>query len=163
MVSPKLTTLSETRPRLLRIDRKKSSLSRRLDGDRLSQERRDESEYPKPRISSQVSPPLTALPIEWGREAFPESNLRPRVILYSQIWLLARDGSERSCLSRLFRLTPEERTWQRLWRGPELTDSSTSRWNQKGKPDMILHLVMPLRQASSGGSGGFMPVKVSPG
>ena len=45
-------------------------------------------------------------------------NLRPRVVLDTQVWLSARDGDGRShILAVALWLTPEESAWQRLWKG----------------------------------------------
>ena len=39
-----------------------------------------------------------SLPIEWGSRGCPLNvNLRPRVVLDTQVWLQARDGDKRSC------------------------------------------------------------------
>ena len=60
------------------------------------QEGRDEPDYPKPRINSQVAPSLLST-IEWGsRGSPPNVNLLPRVVLDTQVWLPAKDGDGRS-------------------------------------------------------------------
>ena len=64
--------------------------------DRLGQEGRNEPEYPKPRISSQVAPSLL-FTIEWGNRGCPPNNPKPQVELDTQVWLSARDGDGRSC------------------------------------------------------------------
>ena len=88
---------------------------------------RDEPEYSKPRIRSQVVPSFVALLIEWGMEAVPESNLRPRVVLDTWVWLPTRDGGGRSHpLLKTLCLIPEESAWQQLWKrsGDQLTPST---------------------------------------
>ena len=72
---------------------------------------------PNPRLALRCPHPCS-LPIEWGnRDCPPNVNLRPRVVLDTQVWLPARDGDERSCpLAVALWLTPEEIAWQRLWR-----------------------------------------------
>ena len=47
----------------------KSSIKRRLVGDRPNKEGRDETEHPKPRISPEIVPSYATLPIEWSKES----------------------------------------------------------------------------------------------
>ena len=71
-----------------------------------------------------------SLPIEWDSRCSPPNvNLRPRVVLDTQVWLPARDGDGRSH-SRVetFRLIPEGSAEQRLWKRLENeTDLGVSR------------------------------------
>ena len=60
------------------------------------QEGRDESEFSKPGLALNWSHPCS-LPIKWGSVGCPLNiNLRPRVVLDTQVWLLARDRDGRS-------------------------------------------------------------------
>ena len=75
---------------------RKSSLRGRLAGDRPSQEGRDEPEYPKPLINSQVAS-FAALHSLNGVKRLPLNvNLRTRVVLDIQVWLPPREKDERS-------------------------------------------------------------------
>ena len=60
-----------------------------------------------------------SLPIEWGSRGCPPNvNLRPRVVLDTQVWLPARDGDGKCCLlAKALWLTTDGGAWQRLWRG----------------------------------------------
>ena len=102
--------------------------------DRLSQEGRDEPEYLKPLINFQVAPSLCASLIEWGEEASPESNLRPWVILDSQVWLSIRDGDGRNRpLAETLFFILEGSTEQKLWERLDMKRNRTPiGWNQKG-------------------------------
>ena len=65
--------------------------------DRLGQEGRDEPEYPNPGVALRWPHPCS-LPIEWSSRGCPPNvNLRPRVVLDTQVWLPARDGDGKCC------------------------------------------------------------------
>ena len=62
------------------------------------QEGRDEPEFSKPGLALRWPHPCF-LPIEWGSRGCPPNvNLRPRVVLDTQVWLPARNGDGRSHL-----------------------------------------------------------------
>ena len=80
-LSDRLPELNKGHAYPMYADWGKFSLWRRLAGDRPSQERRDEPEYPNPRLAFKWPHPCS-LPIEWGRRGCPPNvNLRPWVIL----------------------------------------------------------------------------------
>ena len=86
-------------------------------GWRLATARRGEMNQNTPNADLLSGGPFfAALLIEWDKEIIPESNLRPRVEMDTQVWLAARDGDGRSnpCGKRLC-LIPEESAWQQLW------------------------------------------------
>ena len=65
--------------------------------DWLGQEGEMNQNSPNPGLAPRWPHPCT-LPIEWGsRGCPPNANLRPRVVLDTQVWLPARDRDERSC------------------------------------------------------------------
>ena len=112
--------------------------------DRLGQEVRDEPEYPKPQISSQVAQ-LCSLPIKWGSRGCPPNvYLRPRVVLDTQVWLPARDEVGRSYpLLKTLCLILEESAGQRLKKeqrqNKRLQEHKGWR-NQRGQADMLTTL-----------------------
>ena len=55
---------------------------------------------------------LAASPIEWGEEDVPESNIRPRVVLDTQVWLSSRMEVEEATFAEGIMLYPrgESRT-----------------------------------------------------
>ena len=73
MVSPMLSALSETRTRLLRTDRRKSSYKGGWLKIGYSQE--EMSKYTQSQISSQVAPSFVTLLIQWINEAL--SRIEP--------------------------------------------------------------------------------------
>ena len=105
---PKLTALFETRPSLPGQTGENPPYKGSWLKIGYSQEERDELEYPKLRISSQVILSFAALPIERVRRSSSESNLRPWVVLDTQVWLTARDWNvEKLPLLNEFMLSPK--------------------------------------------------------
>ena len=81
-------------------------------------------------------PILRDLLIEWGKEPVSESNLRPRVVLNTQVWLPTMNGDERSYLFKVSKLTPEDIARQKLWRDQDSYTSRTIKMKREGtQPD----------------------------
>ena len=72
---------------------------------------------PNPGVALRWPHPCS-LPIEWGSRGCPPNvNLRPRVVLDTQVCLSTRDGDGKCyLLAKALWLTPEESAEQRLWR-----------------------------------------------
>ena len=86
--------------------------------DRLVQEGRNEPEYPKPQISSQVAPSLLSTHWMVYYSLYPNINLRSQMVLDTQVWRPTRDGDGRSCpLLKALCLILEESAGQRLKKG----------------------------------------------
>ena len=111
-----------------------------MTGDRPSKEGRDEPEYPKSRINSQVSP--SPLEVHWmGWRDCPQSiNHRPQVVLDTQIWLPTRYGDGRSHFqAKALCLIPEESARQRLWEwlGKRTDSEQQSEWNYMDQAGLL--------------------------
>ena len=131
--------------------------------DRLSQKGRDEPEYLKPRSSSQVAPSVALYPLN-GVRVCP--RIEPLTMVVLDTRSSCRQGTEMGELTSLVvhKLTSVESAGQRHWGGPRNTDIKDHVDETRGNiQTRFLHLVMPLRRASFGGSGGFKPKMVGPG
>ena len=113
---------------------------------------------PNPRLALRWPYPCS-LPIEWGSRGCPMNvNLRPRVVLDTQVWHPARDGVGRSHpLAVALWLTPEESAWKRLWRGQRKDNRLRARlgWrNQRVRTQSppIPHALCEIFACGSGGS-----------
>ena len=126
---------------------------------------------PNPGIALKWPHPCS-LPFEWGsRGCPPNANLRPRVVLETQVWLPARDGDGKCCLlAEALWLTPEESAWQRLWRGLRYHNRlrATSGWRnqrvQTTKNHQSPHAfsgVFACGSAGSFGYGGWPLIKIN--
>ena len=128
-------------------------------GDRPSQERRDEPEYPKPPDELSGDPILALYPLNGVKRLSPNIDPRPRVVLDTQIWLPSRNGDERShLLTEELCLIPEESTRQMLWEEFESVQTSgTSRSETRGNilgefANLLLMLHLRLGGHDSEGS-----------
>ena len=94
--------------------------------------RRGEPEYSKPQISSQVVLFTAPLPMNEVRRPSLNVNLRPRVVLDTQVWLPASKGDrEATALQKALCLILEENVGQRLWEELERWADTNQEWNQR--------------------------------
>ena len=116
-------------------------------------------------------PHSCSLPIEWGSRGCPPNvNLRPRVVLDTQVWLPARDGNGKChLLAVALWLTPEESAGQSLWRGQRYhnrlraTSSGETRGNRHSL-HRLPHAFSGIFACGSGGSlgyGGWPLIKIN--
>ena len=140
------------------IDWGKSSLWRRLAGDRPSQEGRDKPEFPKPRSSSRVTPSL-GLPLWIGLDYCPECKPSTTVDLAT------RSGCRQGVVMgevTLSNWSLDKPQWRAQDKDIERTQQELTSRTDLMKPEgsnqtRFLHPMMPWLRLSSDGSGGFKP------
>ena len=110
--------------------------------------------YPNPWLALRWSHPCS-LPIEWGSRGCPSNiNLRPQVVMDTQVLMPARDGDGRSHPQAVaLWLTPEEIAWQWLWRGQRNYNRLRAQSGRRNQREQTLST--PISTCGSRGSPGY--------